>query len=199
MKAKAKKLIAKAWLGCALLAGSIGVANAIPVLSVVPSSDLVIKGGAPTRVDVMVSGLDSEFIGAYDLNLTWDAPLLSLTNVSFDSFLDGPADSFFGSTPALGSVNVFEISVGGLTNQLGLSEFRLFSLDFTGLDFGFASISIAGGILFNDAGDRYQAWESRGARLEVVPEPATLGLLLMGIAGAVAGRRTRKTVEPVSA
>lgn len=197
MKAKAKKLIAKAWLGCALLAGSIGVANAIPVVSVVPSASQVAEG-ATTRVDVIVSGLDNEFIGAYDLNLTWDAPLLSLAGVTFDSFLDGPADSIFGSVDAPGSVNVFEVSLAGLTNQLGLSEFRLFSLDFTGLESGYAAISIAGGILSNDVAVEYLAWESRGANL-VVPEPATLGLLLMGIAGAVAGRRTRKTVEPVRA
>ncbi|HMN43062.1 MAG TPA: cohesin domain-containing protein [Povalibacter sp.] len=204
MKAKTK-LTNRILLSCAILAASTGVANAIPMLSVVPASASVTQGGTAS-VDVMVSGLDGGFVGAYDLNLAWDAPLLSLTNVRFDTFLDGPLNSGADFSSTAGSANIFEFSFSGLSNQLGLSQFRLFSLDFSALDLGLAAISITGGDLWGyDGLLQYESWDVSNGSLLVnapstsVPEPASFGLLLAGLAGSLVARRKRKTAEPVNA
>ncbi len=185
MKANAMKLITRV-LSCAILMGSVGAANAIPVVSVVTTE-------ASSTVDVVVSGLNNELIGDYDLTVNWDAAFLSLSNVTFDIFLDGPLDSISGFAPVAGSVGVFEVSLLSiLSNQLGLSEFRLFSLDFSAVTAGTSAISIAGGILGNEFGGKYQTWDVRNGTL-AVPEPASLGLLLMALAAAFAVRRLRAT------
>lgn len=193
-------------LSCSLLVSSIGVANAIPIVNVVPTSASVTEGDT-TSIDVLVSGLDNELIGAYDLTLAWDPSLLSLTNVTFDTFLGGPLDSIAGFDSASGSLGIFEISLSGLSNQLGLSQFRLFSLDFSTLEVGLAAISISGvtEILSNELGEEYQDWGIQNASLQIiaatlpptsVPEPASLSLLLTGLAGTLVARRVRRSALP---
>lgn len=196
------KSINKTLLVCAMVVGAASTARAIPVVSIVPSAASVTEG-ASTSVDVVVSGLEDEFIGDYDLTLAWDPTLLSLASVTFDTYLDGPADSIngFDSTPA--SVNVFEVSLGGLSNQFGLSGFRLFSLDLLALNEGLAALSLdAGtGLLGNEFGEAYQAWGVVNANLEIiantpppptsVPEPSTVALLMCGLTGLLSSRWRR--------
>ena len=192
------KWTTRAWLSCAVLACSMGVANAIPILTVTPATSSVTEGST-ARLDVFVTGLYDELIGAYDLTLAFSATQLSLTNVTFDTFLDGPVDSIAGfDIPFAGQLSVFEVSLSGLSNQLGLSQFRLFSLDFLALEEGIAYVALVGGILSNEFGEEYQDWRRQAARLEItaapppptsVPEPETLGLLMAALAGVLVVRR----------
>ena len=187
-------------LSCAF-AASCTTANALPIVNLVPTSASVTEGTA-ARVDVLVSGLEDEFIGAYDLTLGWDASLLSLDAVTFDTFLDGPLDSLNGFETVAGALSIFEISLAGLTNQAGLSEFRLFSLDFSTLSAGLAALSLSGDtqILSNEFGVEYEGFGIRSTSLQItavtepptsVPEPASVSLLLIGLAGTLGLRRRR--------
>lgn len=184
-----------------LLAGMMvaGTSQAVPMVAVVPSASNVTVGDQ-TSVDVVVSGLNDEYVGAYDLTLEWDSGLLVLQGVAFDVFLDGPADSLTDVVAGPGTVNVFEVSLAGLLNQTGSGSFRLFSLTFNALAAGTASLGFSSNAvqLLGDAdGVGYTDVAMSSARFTIeprgasVPEPGSLALMLAGLA-ALAGRSSRR-------
>lgn len=171
------------------------------MLSFVPANQTVQLGNQAT-VDVMVTGLMEQYVGEYDFNVSWDASLLSLTNVDFDIFLDGPGDSLQSVDSSVsGMVNVAELSLSGLFNQDGASDFRLFSLTFDTLNVGTSLLNFTGNIgldpnayLGDGWGSVFQTDVSTGSitieqRTTTVPEPSTLMLFLAaGLLGFGANR-----------
>lgn len=181
-----------------LLCGASSVAWAVPIVSF-SSSTASVAVGEDFTVDVTVGELDNQLIGAYDLTLSWNS-LLSLTNVEFDVFLDGPADSISGFDVGAGSVNVFEVSLGLLSNQTGVGAFRLFSLTFEALTAGTGTVMPPFGaiqILSNELGEPYKMVLEKGLSIKItppvaVPEPGSFMLSAVGLiamAGVAGGRR----------
>jgi hypothetical protein len=172
-----------------ILLGTASGASALPILSIVsPTANAVV--GDAVNVDVLVSNLDNEFIGAYDVSLSWNS-LLSLTAVTFDAFLDGPADSISGWDAIAGGVNVFEVSLAALVNQTGIDDFRLFSLTFATLTSGAGFVTWAADahpLLSNEVGEAL-GFENPGEGVSFtitpppvsVPEPPSLTLLSFGL------------------
>ena len=161
------------------------------VISVVPNA-AIINSGETIALDVIASDLENQFVGAYDLDVTFDDSILGFTGIDFDVFLDGPLDSIqsFDDSVA-GVVNVFEVSLDFLLNQDGVSDFRLFTLNFLGLTEGVSNIDLRVFAFGDDFGGPIDVAEIRGAAVTVeeVPEPSSLALLG---AGLLAGLRWRR-------
>jgi hypothetical protein len=189
-----KKLLctSSAALALAMLATA---AQAVPMLSFAPANGSVALG-ATASVDVMLGDLDGDFIGAYDFHVDWDPTLLSLQDLTFGSQLDGPDNSIFGYVAGTGSVNAFEVSLGGLALQDGVTSFRLFTLSFDTLAVGTSALEFrpgvagAGASIGDALGNARAAFTTSGALTVTppppdpvaVPEPGTLGLLGLAIA-----------------
>ena len=163
------------------------------MLSVVPESPTVNVGGT-FSVDVIAAGLldgSAPSIGTYDLNVGYDAGLLSLANVTFGNGLDvlglGSFRDFSASTPGL--ANVFELSFDSIAdlNSLQVDTFKLFTLTFSANSIGTSVFGLTINAL-GDAEGNPLAADIRNASVSVtpVPLPAAPWLLLSGL-GAVAG------------
>jgi len=167
-----------------------GRALAIPTLEFAPSAQTVNLGEQAT-VDINVTGLTGEFIGAYDFDVNWDSSLLSLASVDFGTSLGGPLDSFQDSLGFIGAVNVAELSLlfdlSGL--QTGFDSFTLFSLTFDTLATGTSSLDFApslAGFLVDDFGFELQTDASAIGSITIeqqaaVPEPGVPALLALGL------------------
>lgn len=161
---------------------------AIPMLNFTPASQTVNLGDQAT-VNVGLSGLSNEYVGAFDFNVSWDSSLLSLDSSSFDIFLDGPGDSISGvDSSTAGTVNMFEVSLGALINQDGSSDINLFSLTFNTLGLGTSALSFSAGIdpFFDFLGDDLGfalPTDISGGSIEIVdaPEPGVIWLLSAGL------------------
>jgi len=199
------KLIKK--MGECLLAASLLLSSgafAVPTLQFTPSSQTVELGEQAT-LNIGVSGLSNEYVGTYDFDVNWDSSLLSLNSISFDTFLDGPLDSIssFDNSSA-GTVNVFEVSLGALSNQNGSGSINLFSLTFDTLALGVSLLDFSAGIdpffgfLGDDLGFSLTPSLSNGSITIIepsnVPEPSTLLLLSAGlILTGLSARRNRSS------
>lgn len=175
-------------------------AQAVPILEFRSVNQTVVQG-AQAVVDVYVRDLESELIGAYDLTVVWDANLLALDSVAFDVFLDSPF-SLQSTAAGAGSLNAAEVSLDLLSNQIGLTEFRLFSLTFDAIGAGTAALWFAPGGLLSDAWGLSLDFLTNGSQLTItgppqgLPEPGTLSLLsaalmLFAFSVMAAGERAR--------
>ena len=87
------------------------------------------------------SNLNSQLIGAYDLTIDYNPNLLSISSVAYNTYLDGPLNSIQGSTSSLGSLEVYEVSLGSLANQSGYGAVPLFDITFDSLAAGTSALS----------------------------------------------------------
>lgn len=174
-------------------------ANSIISLGFAPSNQSVLLGSTAS-VDVNVINPGGTLIGAYDFNIEYDPTILSPTSVDFGSGLGAPLDSLASFTLA-DPLNVAELSfLWDFTGyQDGVSDFTLFTVHFDTIGLGVSPLSfsenilgIAGGFLGDDWGEPIQPLGLGTGSIEVViPEPGTLLLVGIGIAGIALYRRQR--------
>ncbi len=170
-----------------------------------PASQTVAVGDS-LAVDLVISDLDGEIVSAYDLDVTYDASILSATNVTFGPFL---GDEFFFEV-----FNDFDLSGPGVVDLAQLSllsdfelalmqpdSFVLATLEFDAVGLGTSSLDFVfdapNGIQGRDALPLDIAAQSGSA--SVVPEPGAALLFVVG--GVVFGRaikRARSLSEPAA-
>ena len=108
----------------------------------------------------MVAGLvggAAPSLGSWDLDLTFDASLMSLDSVSFGGFLGGPADSLQDALEnGSGSWDLAEISLlsPDELDALQPASFVLATLDFSALAEGTSSVALSGGVAGDGPGIR---------------------------------------------
>lgn len=151
--------------------------------------------GDTVNLGVWISGLDpasGDALGGFDLSVGYDG---SVTDYQATRFGDTLADySFIPPSAVETSSNGVDLDGVALTFDLSGQPpaFELFTLQFLAADVGTSSLTF-GSVLLSDAlGDElvsgtYSATLNVVAPPSNVPEPGSLGLLLMGLAGCVIG------------
>lgn len=188
-------LIKTLFLLAAAMIGWSQSAGAVATIGFDPASPVTVTTGSTVNVDIVVSGLGTDVVAAYDLDVTYDMALLAPVDVVFGSLLGDGIDSIQGSdldTGMVGVVDLFEVSL--------LSDDDLFALQAGGpvtlatLVFDvLADGEAAFGFIFDDFND-VKGRENRvivPGREPSLPEPGSLVMLVLGLAGLAAGRRRR--------
>ena len=186
-----------------LLLLAAGRVDAVSIVSLefAPAAQTV-NLGAQATVDINVTDLSGELIGAFDFDVLWDSSLLSLASADFGPSLGGgPFDSFQSDplsdpgNPTFGVpgvANMSELSLlfdfTGLQN--GIDPVTLFSLTFDTLDTGTSSLTFAPGFfgdyLVDDFGltlitDANTTGSITIERSSVIAEPGVLTLMALGL------------------
>lgn len=177
-------------------------ASSTLLLSLSPNSPYTVNVGDTLNVDVNISGLGSQIVSAYDLDVGFDATLLNATGVSFGTWL-GDAALFEVFENALldnsgGLVDFAAVSLlgdGDLATLQGPASgsFTLATMSFTAISAGTASLDFLWGPGNDIKGARNQ-------QIYPAPEPATAMLIGIGIVALGIRRRQNAaaTVQPPS-
>lgn len=160
--------------------------------------------GAPAGAALIISGLGdagAPSLGTFDLDISFNPTILSLSEVTFGDPLLGDQLDLFGSgsltatTLGSGTVNLFELSFDFADdlNTLQADSFTLATLTFNTLGHGTSTLTLSSNALGDAFGDPLFATLNNGdITVAPVPEPGTMILLGSGIAGFILGRKKLK-------
>ena len=184
------------WLAAALLALAVAGAPArggAATITLVPASPTV-GASNPIDVDVVISGLGEgapPTVAAFDLDVTFDAAVLQLVSVDFgwDVFPDAGLSAWnLLATPPrvdLAGASLFDDAT---LDAYQPASFVLATLHFFALTPGVSPLAITQAVLAATGGGSLPS-ALVGTSVEVlVPEPGTVSLLLVGLAGLSAAR-----------
>ncbi|CAA0094440.1 Uncharacterised protein [Halioglobus japonicus] len=172
------------------------------LLSLQPDTSFA-SNGDTVSFELIVSGLGNfapDSLGAFDLSVSYDNAVLSFADYTLGNFL-GDLAGFTALDVSSGdigaAVNLAEISLllPASLNALQPDSFLLASLSFDVLALApgaTTSLSILDGAVLSDAtGSALQASTGQPATIGAIPLPGTLLLILSGMLGWSASRKTR--------
>ena len=195
-----------------LLAGLFAAQGAHALSVSLDPAALSAPSGSAFAFNVRISDLGTEILSTYDISVSFDAAILSLSSVSFGTAMNlGVLDAVNQvRTNGAGSVTLSDTATAAeatmLTNQA--DSFVLFRLNFTGVGVGTSAIGLTANILGGHSepdpifGDLFpvelQASVSGGRAVVTqqggggnVPEPASYGLVGLALLGLVGASRKR--------
>lgn len=169
------------------------MATAGPVtLSFVPSNPVLTALGQSVAIDVVVSGvMRPPSVGAFDLDVTYDASMLSPGDVVFGPFLGDASlsETLTDITFSPGLVDFAAVSLLPSTDLDALQpdSFRLATLQFTATGYGASLLTFTQTIVDDAFGAKIENTTNIG-RITSIPEPSGWVLLAIGLA-AIAYKR----------
>ncbi len=198
MKLRYSSLATSTLLAAALVAGVSGQAAAAS-LQMQPSLDTIAVGDS-VSVQVTIADmfdLAAPSLGSYDLDVNFDAGVLSYSSITWGTQLDlfglGSLQAIDTAQVASGLLNIYEVSYDDVADldSLQLNDFTLFTLTFTAIDPGFSALTLN----VNDLGDSLgigiapSSVGNASVTVSEVPLPATLPLFAAGLLTLMRRRR----------
>jgi len=168
------------------------------LISFDPSSQSVELGDS-VSVDLRISGLGDDSLGAFDINIAFDDSILDFQSFTFGTGLDVSGfGSVNGFAVAGGDINIFEISLDSPSdlNTFQPNDFVLGSFTFDTLSIGTSTLDLTINALSDEFGFLLEAGAASGSikvAAASVPAPAALWLFGTGLIGLIGFSRRRKT------
>lgn len=165
------------------------------LITMTPSSQ-TIELGDTASIDVSISDFATDqYLGAFDFELAFNDSILSVSNIIFGTELGFSFQDEFSSGANLHAVLESSLEEAQYLIDNQASEFLLFTIEFTGTNYGSSSVAFDSVLLGDQDGNEITDVDFNSARITVnnpnaVPEPSALGILFAGL--AVMAFRTRK-------
>jgi hypothetical protein len=140
-------------------------------------------------LDVVVSGVGTSSLAAFDLDVTFDDSLLSFSSLDYGSLLGGPLDSIQPVATSAGLVDFAEISLLSHSELQALQgdTFTIATLHFTVSAPGTSTVSISQALAAGgETGGALPVTSLGAARVtglaaSAVPEPGAAALFALGL------------------
>lgn len=191
-----RKISIVAFVLCAFSIQSTQVQAAL--ISFDPSSQSVELGDS-VSVDLRISDLGDDSLGAFDIDIAFDDSILDFQSFTFGTGLDvSGLGSVNGFAVAGGDINIFEISLDSPSdlNTFQPNDFVLGSFTFDTLSIGTSTLDLTINALSDEFGFLLEAGAASGSikvAAASVPAPAALWLFGTGLIGLIGFSRRRKT------
>jgi len=171
-------------LSAALAVGGLLAAHAASAALVLAPSFTNTTAGNSYSVDVRVTDLGSNQVGSFDIDVAYNAALLTPTGVTFGPFLGDPnlfeaLTDFSFATAGVVDFGESSFLTPAELDALQSESFLLATLSFDAIGTGVASFAVLSTSTLGDASGNPLA----------IPEPGSLLLLGLGFAGLIASRR----------